>query len=398
MDTVDVLVIGGGIAGVSIAQFAAASGFDVVLWEKNKIGSATSANSSKLIHGGLRYLESGQISLVKRCLHERKTLLKLAPQLVFPMPFYIPIYKGAQRSALAVSLGLGLYQLLSKFDTYGKFRRLSKANWNELDDLKQSNLKHVFQYWDAVTDDQLLTQAVADSAVKLGAKLTENINCKSIYQGAHIFHAQGKNQNHKEIECRAKMIINASGPWVNETLNKITPKQPNLAVDLVQGSHLLLDLLPPKGILYLESHLDKRAVFVIPWQGKVLLGTTETALAQLPSELSITQQEQDYLLAIFCRYFPKYNMKQLETKILRRFCGMRVLPKEESSVFYRSRETIIHQDMEQPNIISIYGGKLTEFRVTAKEVLNRIQQQLGSRVTKAEVEQLPLLKPQTQVL
>ncbi len=390
MKQTDVLVVGGGIVGAGIAQAAAAAGYSVVLWERGELGGETSANSSKLIHGGLRYLESGQVSLVKSCLAQRKQLLKLAPGLVEAVPFYIPVYKASRRGAMTIAAGLGLYAMLAELEPHGRFQRLPRSQWSSLEGLEQTNLKHVFQYWDARTHDQRLTQAVAASAEALGAEVCEGIRCESIYQGARVCQVEGRDSEGKSRELRVGMVINACGPWVNALLDSVSPKLVGLPIDWVQGSHLLLNVPPPQGVLYLESHLDERVVFVIPWEGKTLLGTTETLLRTEPQKPQMTEQEQDYLLAIYQHYFPAWQESQLTERILRRFCGVRVLPKANGSAFGRSRETIIHDPSSHPGVITVYGGKLTEYRVTSDQVLAIVRRRLGERDAIADVNQLAL--------
>lgn len=390
METTDILVVGGGIVGAGIAQAATAAGYRVSLWERGELGGATSANSSKLIHGGLRYLESGQVSLVKSCLAQRKQLLRLAPDLVEAVPFYIPVYKDSRRGAVTIAAGLSLYAMLAELEPHGRFQRLPRSQWSSLEGLEQANLKHVFQYWDARTHDQKLTQAVAASAASLGADIRQQISCESIYQGARVCQVVGRDVQGQTHEVRACMVVNACGPWVNALLETVTPKLVGLPIDWVQGSHLLLDVPPPQGVLYLESHLDERVVFVIPWEGKTLLGTTETVLRSEPDRPQVTQQEQEYLLAIYRHYFPAWQESELTERILQRFCGVRVLPKANGSAFGRSRETIIHDPGSHPGVVSVYGGKLTEYRVTSDQVLEIVRRRLGERTVIADVNELAL--------
>ncbi|MGI2258756.1 glycerol-3-phosphate dehydrogenase/oxidase [Shewanella sp. GXUN23E] len=390
MGNTEILVVGGGIVGAGIAQAAAAAGYQVTLWERATLGGATSANSSKLIHGGLRYLESGQISLVKSCLEQRKALLKLAPDLVQAVPFYIPVYQDSRRGAVTIAAGLSLYAMLAELEPHGRFQLLPKSQWATLQGLSLQGLKHVFQYWDGKTHDSQLTRAVAASAGALGANILEGVSCDAIYQGARVCQVSGHDGAGNPVECRASLVINACGPWVNGLLERVTPKLVGLPIDWVQGSHLLLDIEPPAGVLYLESHLDERVVFVIPWEGKTLLGTTETVLSAEPVAPTVTPAEEDYLLAIYGHYFTDWQESALRKLIVQRFCGVRVLPKAMGSAFGRSRETIIHSSGSHPGIISVYGGKLTEYRVTAQQVLTQIRQQLGTREAIADVDRLTL--------
>ena len=166
----DVMVVGGGIQGAGCAQAAAAAGYRVCLLEQNTWGSGTSSRSSKLIHGGLRYLETFQFSLVRKSLTERKILMRIAKALVHPVPFYIPVYEHSTHSSWKIFAGLSLYSLLGGFDSLSRFRRVPKHEWGSLNGLNTKGLRHVYQYWDTQTDDQLLTVAVVNSAEKLGGQ------------------------------------------------------------------------------------------------------------------------------------------------------------------------------------------------------------------------------------
>ncbi|MGL4476545.1 MAG: glycerol-3-phosphate dehydrogenase/oxidase [Shewanella sp.] len=381
----DVLVIGGGITGVGIAQAAAAAGYSVALWERDEIASGTSSHSSKLIHGGLRYLESGQLSLVRRCLQARRQLLQLAPSLVNPVPFYIPIYRDSQRGLMTLTAGLGLYALLAQGDALAKF---TKVKLNETDDhqgLNQHNLRHMLQYWDAQTDDKALTLAVAADAEKLGADIHQHRQVVDIYHGARVCQVCYSDPLGNEGSVRASMVINAAGPWANDLLEHVTPKQLPPAVDWVQGSHLWLDIPAPPGVYYLQSQLDERLFFVMPWQGKTLVGTTEVPLAVMPPQPQITPAEQEYLLTNYHHYFSDYNRASLAGLILGHFCGVRALPKNEGSTFSRPRDTLLVQQANSPRLVSIYGGKLTEFMPIAADVLALIKAQLGKRSAIADV-------------
>lgn len=387
---VDVLVVGGGINGVGVAQFAAAAGYSVLLVERGRVGGETSGNSSKLIHGGLRYLESFQLDLVRTSLAARRTLLRLAPGLVKAVPFYIPIYRHSQRGALTIRAGLSLYGLLSEFDPLGRFRKLPRSEWQTLDGLATDGLETVFQYWDAQTDDSLLCEAVAHSARLLGAEVWEQSRVEQIRHrgdGCEIdILAQG--QSHS---ISAGLVVNACGPWVNELLGCVSPPTTSLPIDWVQGSHLLLDIAPPSGIMYLESPVDQRVVFVMPWYGKTLVGTTETRLANLDTRPEISEAERRYLLALYCRYFPGAgSADEVAGKICGSFCGVRVLPKVNGDAFNAPRDTLMHTNVSHPRLLSIYGGKLTTFRASSAEVLDWIKARLGSRPSVADVDKLML--------
>lgn len=390
MSSFDIAIIGGGISGVGIAQYAAAAGYSTLLIEKGEIGGQTSANSSKLIHGGLRYLESGQVNLVRKSLLERRNLLDLAPSLVKPVPFYIPVYQDSQRNPLTIRAGLSLYALLSEFDPLGRFVSIPAVHWHRFNGLKLTGLKAVFQYWDAQTDDKLLTQAVARSAQALGAQIyTEAEFLQLNHLREHIelsFRHCGQVQ-----QIDAKLVINAAGPWVNQVLANVEPPLAGVEIDWVQGAHLLLDLPAPEGILYLESCFDKRVIFVMPWYGQMLIGTTETVLTSIDTPPKVTESETQYLLGIYRHYFPlSPSIEELKAKIVQTYCGVRVLPKQASSAFERPRDTLMQTSVSHPRLLSLYGGKLTTFRSTSAEVIEWIEQKLGKRPPIADVDSLRL--------
>ena len=364
------VVVGCGIHGAGVAQAAAAQGHSVLVLEKTAVAAGTSSRSSKLIHGGLRYLETAQFSLVRECLTERNILLKIAPDLVKLVPFYLPIYRQTTRSSLAIRTGLSIYALLNGFKSTAFFHTVSKQQWSSLDGLRTQDLCTVFKYFDAQTDDTALTKAVLESAVNLGAE---------IVMPAKFVHAEVREKNcivhyecaHKQIEVETKVLVNAAGPWVNRVLSNITPKVNKLNITLVQGAHLVVEGTLRQGIFYLESPQDRRAIFMMPWKGQIMIGTTETEFTGEADRVAPLQLEQDYLIDTLKYYFPRYN--QTNVVVLDCFAGLRVLPSGEKSHFSRSRETQLLLDNEQnPKILTIYGGKLTAYRATANQVIRRL--------------------------
>ncbi|MDH5180928.1 MAG: FAD-dependent oxidoreductase [Gammaproteobacteria bacterium] len=380
----DVAIIGGGIQGAGTAQAAAAAGYSVILFEQTGIGTGTSSRSSKLIHGGLRYLESGQFGLVRKALLERAVLLRLAPELVRLAPFYIPVFTTTRRRPWQIRLGLSLYALLGNLTPAARFRKLPKADWAHLDGLVADGLQAVFMYQDAQTDDQALTRAVTASAVALGAELRCPAQVTDISAGESGF-TLGYNQQGKPATCQAGVVVNAAGPWVNQLLGRVTPPVRGLDVDLVQGSHLVLDKPAPAGIYYVEAPRDRRAVFIMPWLGKTLIGTTETAYDGDPAAVRVLAQEEAYLLEVYRHYFPTDNVTVVD-----RFAGLRVLPRAGHSFFHRPRDTIIHQENAVPGLVTLYGGKLTGYRATAQEVLAVIRPLLPKKQPLADTADLPL--------
>ncbi len=388
MKQYDIVIIGGGIHGVGIAQAAAVKGYSVLLLEQTELAAGTSSKSSKLIHGGLRYLESGQIKLVKESLRERAILLKIAPGMVKPVKFYLPIYKKTSRPAFYIAIGLLLYTLLGKFAAYTRFHFVPKKQWPSLSGLEIKGLKHVFQYWDAQTNDKNLTEAVMSSAIDFGA----DIACPAEFNGADKAPSGYEihyTQDHEKIICQATVLINTAGPWVNLVLDKIRPAAVKREMDLVQGAHVIIKQPAPKGVFYTEAPEDKRAIFMMPWQGQTLIGTTESLFTGNPADVRPTEKEIEYLLRITRHYFPNW-----QTEEVARFAGLRVLPRSKSSAFSRPRETVFHQDKNHPNLFSIYGGKLTGYRATAEKMIKKIKHLLPAPKNKYSKETDDLLLTQ----
>lgn len=380
----DLLIIGAGIHGTAVAQAAAAAGYrTLVLEQYDRAATATSSKSSKLVHGGLRYLESGQIKLVRECLLERRRLLKNAPHLVHLTPFHIPIYKDTQRRPWQIRLGLSLYTLLG-----GKsFQQVAKASWGELDGLRTDKLQAVLRYYDGQTDDVELTRAVLSSAQSLGAEFRfecsfERATC-SHQQCSVIYREQGVDR-----EIRSRALVNAGGPWVNSVLARIDPMPEKLAIDLVQGTHLVIPGKLQQGMYYLEAPQDQRAIFAMPWGNRILLGTTESLFSGDPSQVQPLESEIRYLLAVYNHYFENTLER---SQVIEAFAGVRVLPKNEDAAFKRSRDTLLHIDEANcPRVLSIYGGKLTSHRATAEQVIRRLSPLLPAREKRADTRKLAL--------
>ena len=378
IDKYDIVVIGGGIQGVGVAQAAAAHGYTVLLLEQTDFAAATSSRSSKLIHGGLRYLETAQFSLVRECLRERSILLKVAPDLVKLVPFFIPVYKQTSRRPGIIRLGLSLYALLGGLKKSHRFHKIPKTKWRNPDGLDTNHLQAVFQYYDGQTDDVALTRAVARSAMNMGAAISmpaqfvsahiENNNCSVLYR-----------HNDKEVTCDTKAVVNAAGPWVNQVLNKFIPAPRCLPVDMVQGTHILLRDKITGGIYYVEAPQDQRAVFVMPWKDQTLVGTTETIYSGSPDLVKPLETEIDYLYNTAAHYFPRYRERKNDF-YKNAFAGLRILPSDSSPVFHRTRDTILHTNQtDHPRVVSIYGGKLTAYRATAEKVIKQLQPALPAR-------------------
>jgi len=410
----DLVVIGAGIHGAGAAQAAAAVGHSVLVLEQSGVASATSCRSSKLIHGGLRYLESGQFSLVRESLRERDILLRVAPQLVRLVPFHIPVYRHTARRPWQIRAGLSLYAMLGNLRRHAWFAALPRAQWDDLDGLATENLQAVFRYRDAQTDDAALTQAVMRSAQSLGAELVmpgEFLGAKRTVKGYTVRYrtSQGEAESH----CMA--LVNAAGPWINTVLARISPQLPATAIELIQGAHIVLDGPLQRGVYYTEAE-DGRAVFVMPWRSMTLVGTTETrfhgdpatamdggsaereavsewdflhwtnAGAVFPPQVRPQTTEVEYLLRTFRHYFP-----ERDARVRDQFAGLRVLPLAEGAVFHRKRETLFPTDApQQPRLVSICGGKLTGYRATAQKALALLAPALPARIRRGDTRTLQL--------
>ncbi len=380
--TFDIVIVGGGIHGVGVAQAAAAAGYSVLVIEQKALAHGTSSKSSKLIHGGLRYLETGQLRLVFECLSERSKLLKLAPDLVRLEPFNIPIYKHTRRKSWEIFAGLSLYAILGLLKPSSLFERVPKSKWDELDGLDTKDLKAVYRYNDGATDDAALTRAVMKSAESLGAELAMPAEFVSSEpkEGFNEIRYTFAGKTHR---CNARLLVNATGPWANATLDKVTSKPEKLDFDLISGTHIVIEEPAPRGIYYVEAHQDGRVVFVMPWMGKTMIGTTETKYEDDPSLVEPLKEEIEYLCEVTSTYFPKHKDLKPED-VVESFAGLRVLPHAKGKAFSRPRETIFHVDKKlAPRVVTIYGGKLTAYRTTAEKLVAKFASLLPKRVRKA---------------
>lgn len=383
----DIAVVGGGIHGVGVAQAAAAAGYKTVILERTALAAGTSSRSSKLIHGGLRYLESGQLKLVRESLRERDLLLKLAPGIVHAVPFFIPVYRNTHRHPLTIRLGLTLYALLGGLRPLTRFRKVPRNEWKDLEGLATDKLRAVYQYWDAQTDDRALTEHVMRSAQVLGATLLCPTDVIAISRDDSGYRVRYTHEQ-KTKEISGKFIVNATGPWANRLLQRVEPAPAMQQVELVQGTHIVVDGTMHDKVFYLEAPRDGRAVFVMPWQDdKTLIGTTEHQFDGDPDDVKPLPEEIDYLLDTLRHYFPDHG-----DKVIHSFAGLRVLPKSNHAHFYRSRETILHTDPEHPGLLTIYGGKLTGYRSTAEKVLNVVRLSLGTRKPRVHTDEIYLTR------
>lgn len=387
----EVLVVGAGIHGAGVFQAAAAAGYRTLLIEARGIAAGTSSRSSKLIHGGLRYLESFELGLVREALAERARLLRNAPELARLIPFHIPVYRSMSRSALEVRAGLSLYALLGGLGREARFHCVPRENWGELDGLRTDGLVRVFRYFDGQTDDAALTRAVVASGEALGGEF----RCPARLAGARRvgdrFEVEWDEPgSEKERQgATTATLINAAGPWVERVRSLVTPRPPGFEIDLVGGTHVELPGRLARGAYYTEAPRDRRAVFHIPYGTRTLVGTTERLFDGDPAQIAPTEQEIDYLVETFLAHFPNR-----EARVLDAWAGLRVLPRETKAAFRRSREThLVPDERECPRTIAIYGGKLTTYRATADRVIALLARVLPPRPPLADTRLLRLAPP-----
>lgn len=385
-DSVDVLVVGAGINGAGVAQAAAAAGYSVrVLEQYEAPAQGTSSRSSKLIHGGLRYLEGGHVALVRECLRERALLLANAPELVHLVPMHLPIYAAAARGPATVWVGLALYRMLDGLGPASHFQYLARAEWSGLDGLATDGLRAVFRYFEAQTDDAALTRAVLASAERLGAQVTFRAEVQHLVVASDGVHIDYRSAS-AERSVRARTVVNAAGPWAGAVLGRVRPAQQAPMTELVRGTHVAVPGRLTQGAYYVESPRDGRPVFVLPWRDETLIGTTEVVYTGDPACVRPTDEEVEYLLEAFHHHFTRRTAAPA-----RSYAGLRVLPAGPGRLSARSRETRLVVDRRAtPRLLTIFGGKLTAYRATAERALSRLRTSLPPARRLADTAALPL--------
>jgi len=356
----DLFIIGGGINGAGLARDAAGRGLSVCLADKGEIGGATSSWSTKLIHGGLRYLENYEFKLVRESLKEREIIYKIAKPISKPIPFIIP-YVDKIRPAWLIKMGLFLYDNLGGKTIIPKSNTLDISK--KLPNILKKKYKTGFQYFDVQIDDKKLTKLNIKSAKKYKAKVLEYNKVKKaeIDGDEWVIHLQ------KGEKIKSKILINASGPWINETLKKNIKIKSKNKIRLVKGSHIITKKLYKKDVAFTFQNTDKRIIFVIPYKKKFsLIGTTEVEVKS-PENKEISKREIQYLI----RSVNNYLEKQISTKdIVDSYSGIRPLIEDFNQASKVTRDYIFDLNIiKKLPLLSIYGGKLTTYRKLAENVL-----------------------------
>ena len=362
----DVVIIGGGINGCGIAADATLRGLKTLLIEKDDLASKTSSSSSKLIHGGLRYLENYDFGLVKKALDERQTLLRIAPHLVHPLAFVLP-YKKQLRPAWLIRIGLFLYDHLSRKNKLPRSRFIRRKSSPELFSPLENNYQKGFLFYDCATDDARLTLSNALQARHYGAEILCHSELLEGKPCANHWQLTIQTGQQEPIIVNAKVVINVAGPWV-ETVNSRLGLSAPYSVSLIKGSHIILPKLYEGNHAYFLQNQDKRVEFVVPYQGQTMVGTTEVELTTPSEHLQISPEEINYLLKSISSYFKQPITVE---HILYSWSGIRSLIEHQGDKPQNlSREYVIHPTQNPAPSVIVYGGKITTYRQLAKETID----------------------------
>ncbi len=371
----DIFIIGGGINGAGIARDAAGRGLKVCLADKGEIGGATSSWSTKLIHGGLRYLENYEFKLVAESLKEREVIHRIAPNITKPIPFIIPHSKKL-RPAWLIRIGLFLYDNLGGKTIIPKSKSINLLK--EYPGLLKKNFIKGFQYYDVKVDDKKLTQLNAQDAKKNQALILENtkvINVERFKDHWNVYLEDGQ-------VITSTILINAAGPWINEVVKDIIKIKSKKTIRLIKGSHIIIKKLYEEEVAFTLQNEDKRIIFVIPYKDKFsLIGTTEVPV-ESPEAPSIDEEEIEYLIKSVNNYF----IKQVNlSDVIDTYAGVRPLIEDFKEATKVTRDYVFDlnvQDQLSP-LLSIYGGKLTTYRKLSDNVFEELKIFLPSCTGKA---------------
>ncbi|APF03062.1 TPA: glycerol-3-phosphate dehydrogenase [Legionella pneumophila] len=369
MDQVfDVAIIGGGINGCGCAADAALRGLSVVLFEQDDLASKTSSSSTKLIHGGLRYLEHYEFGLVKKALQERQTLLNLAPHLVHSQSFVLPYLKHMRPSWL-LRLGLFFYDHLSRKNHLPKSKSIHRNNKNNYFTPLKEELNRGFLFYDATTDDARLTILNAIQAKNHGASIRPHAKVTHAEVINNIWHLTIQPTKGQCYKAYAKTIINAAGPWV-QSIAQLTQTPIQKDITLVKGSHIIVPKLFEGNHAYFLQHNDQRVIFVIPYHGFSMIGTTDIHYTGDLNHIEIGEEEIDYLIELVNAYF---KFKITKGDIVHSWSGIRPLLADDSKETKSLSRDYSYEFYNSPApIITIFGGKITTYRQLAEEVINQL--------------------------
>ncbi|VAW19560.1 Glycerol-3-phosphate dehydrogenase, partial [hydrothermal vent metagenome] len=367
----DLLIVGGGINGAAMAHLAALKGKRVALLEKQDFASGTSSKSTKLVHGGLRYLENFEFAMVSQALKERYLQLKESPHLVKSLGFIIPIYQSGSRPFWKVKLGVFLYDWLCGKYSIGSSRPLTiKEVQHFLPGVKTEGLKGGVIYYDAQMDDARLCLDNVLRASELGADVANYVEVKTVdTKEQEMFYVRAVDQlTGKEFDVKAKKVVFTAGPWT-DVLRRREDATCVQKIRTTKGVHLILEDQISKHAMFLSSEKDSRMFFVVPYRGQTLVGTTDTDYSGNPDDIQVEEQDLEYLFNEVRTAFPSLNI--LRKNIVGSFAGLRPLVfNKDHSPSRTSRE---HMFLESSSgLYYLIGGKYTTYRKIANDCLNRI--------------------------
>ncbi|MDH0748594.1 glycerol-3-phosphate dehydrogenase [Pseudomonas sp. GD03842] len=364
----DIAVIGGGINGVGIAADASGRGLSVFLCEKDDLASHTSSASSKLIHGGLRYLEHYEFRLVREALAEREVLLEKAPHIVKPMRFVLP-HRPHLRPAWMIRAGLFLYDHLGKREKLPGSKNLRFGASSPL----KSTITRGFEYSDCWVDDARLVVLNAMAAREKGAHIHTQTRCLNARRSNGLWHLNMERADGSLFSIRAKALVNAAGPWVAKFIREDLKLESQYGIRLIQGSHLIVPKLYEGENAFILQNEDQRIVFAIPYLDQfTIIGTTDREYTGDPAKVAITEGETDYLLKIVNEHFKKQLTRG---DIIRTYSGVRPLCNDESdnpSAITRDYTLSLSGSTEEAPILSVFGGKLTTYRKLAESAMQQL--------------------------
>ncbi|MCO4744026.1 MAG: glycerol-3-phosphate dehydrogenase [Proteobacteria bacterium] len=372
----DVLIIGGGVTGSGIARDAAQRGLSVALVEMGDLASGTSSCSSKLVHGGLRYLEHYEFSLVFEAVSERRILMDIAPHLVNPLGFLFPVYEGSRRKLWLVNAGMWLYDGLSLFRSPKLHKKLSAAEVAEIEPaVERTGLSGAPLYYDCSTDDARLTLETALDAVQSGATIATWCRAKSFLKSpeGRVLGAVVEDVHTGALrEVKASVVINATGPWTDRTVAMSKPLATGGLLRPTKGVHIVVDAekLPVNHAVVCFHPVDGRVLFAVPWGDRTYIGTTDTDFEGDPSDVCADADDVRYLIDACAAYFPDHQLTTDD--VISTWAGLRPLmaPVSKSgdideSAVSREHQIVVGQD----GLITIAGGKLTTYRLMSAEVV-----------------------------
>ncbi|MFJ9177386.1 FAD-dependent oxidoreductase [Streptomyces sp. NPDC102360] len=369
--TYDLLVIGGGILGISTAWHAAQSGLRVALVDAGDFAGATSSASSKLLHGGLRYLQTGAVKLVAENHFERRAVSRnVAPHLANPLTFYLPVYKGGPHGAAKLGAGVFAYSALSAFgDGVGHLLSPDKAQ-RDVPELRTDNLKAVAVYGDDQMNDARMALMTVRAAVDAGAVVLNHSEVTGLrFTNGRVTGAELKDRTSgDEFGVNARLVLNATGPWVDH-LRKMEDPNAAPSIRLSKGAHLVMKRTSPWKAA-LATPIDKyRITFALPWEDMLLLGTTDEEYEGDPADVSVTEKDVDQILdeAAF-----SVRDQQLKRELMTySFAGLRVLPGGPGDTSKAKRETVVNEG--KGGMLSVAGGKWTTFRHIGRTVMQKLE-------------------------